>query len=124
MLIGADRNERAAWALKRLAAEDRLDLVVPAPVLAQAWRGPGSVNVARFVGGLLVAPLDAGLARAAGALCGRAATNDIVDAAVAALAQDGDRIITGDPRDLSHLIELTGRRVAISAYGPLSPPGR
>ncbi|WP_217924429.1 hypothetical protein [Miltoncostaea oceani] len=113
LLVAADRNERAAWALKKAAAEDRDELVVPAVALAQTWRGPQSANLARFLKGLRVIPLDAELARTTGHLLGVAATSDIADAAVAACAMEGDRIITGDLDDISQLVELRGVRAEV-----------
>jgi hypothetical protein len=43
-------------------------------------------------------------ARRAGALLSRAGTSDVIDAALALLAEDGDEIITSDPKDLTVLI--------------------
>lgn len=110
MLIAADRNDPAAWAAKRRAAERDLDVVVPAPVVTQVWRGPGSVNLARFLKGIEVLVLDGSLAKLAGNLLGVSQTSDVTDAVVAACARDGDTIATGDLRDLSRLIELRGVR--------------
>ena len=58
-------------------------------------------------------PLDEALGRAAGALLGRTGRADVVDAAVAALAAEGDTIITEDTDDLARLVGATGRRVEL-----------
>jgi hypothetical protein len=39
----------------------------------------------------------------AGALIGQAGTRDVVDAALVLLAEDGDEIVTSDPKDLGLL---------------------
>ncbi|HEY3000756.1 MAG TPA: hypothetical protein VGJ44_00275 [Kribbellaceae bacterium] len=49
------------------------------------------------------------LARAAGALCGRAATSDVVDALVVVLAARlGAAVVTSDPVDLARLADAAG----------------
>jgi hypothetical protein len=51
--------------------------------------------------------MDSSLAHEAGELCGRARTSDVVDAAVALVANRfGDDVVTGDPGDLQHLLDL------------------
>ena len=83
-------------------------LIVPAPVLAQVWRGgPRQTLLSRFLN-LPIVEVDL-LSRAvwlaAGVLCGRAGTTDVVDAAVVACAHArGTRtVITSDPDDLRRL---------------------
>ncbi|MEW6581607.1 MAG: twitching motility protein PilT [Actinomycetota bacterium] len=113
LLIKADRNDRDAWALKRAAAEDDVEIVVPAPVLAQSWRGARSVNLARYLVGLEVAAFTEELARRAGELLRVAGTSDVCDAAVVVTARDGDRVVTEDVNDVTHLIERQGLRVEV-----------
>jgi hypothetical protein len=49
-------------------------------------------------------PLDGALARAAGELCGRSDTSDIVDASVVIAARlRRDRIVTSDTADLARV---------------------
>jgi hypothetical protein len=51
-----------------------------------------------------VAELDAELAKAAGVLCGRAGTSDIVDACLALVArQERAVVVTGDAEDMLRL---------------------
>ena len=113
LLVAADRNDRVAWGAKRRAIDDELDLAVPAPVIVQVWRGPGSVNLGRFLTGLEVIVLDESVARIAGNLLGVSRTSDVTDAVVAACARDGDTIWTGDVADLTRLVELRGVRVNV-----------
>jgi hypothetical protein len=105
LLIAAQRNDRNAWAIKREAAVENLPIVVPAAVIAQAWRGDGRGDLRRYLKGLHVIPFGTVLAQLAGELLGSAGTSDVVDAAVVVSAVDGDRIITSDVRDISFLLE-------------------
>ena len=52
---------------------------------------------------------------AAGILLARAGTSDAIDAAVVALAEDGDRILTSDPDDIDRLVEAAGLDVEVVA---------
>lgn len=101
-LIAADRGERRTWARHRALLIRREVPVVPAPVLAQAWRGTGrQANLARLLDGCHTEPLDDTRAKATGTLAARARTSDIVDACVVEGAlRRGDLIITTDPGDL------------------------
>lgn len=115
LLVAADRNDRVAWGAKVRAIADELELAVPAPVIVQVWRGPGSANLRRFLKGLEVIVLDESLARIAGSLLGVSRTSDVTDAVVAACARDGDTIWTGDVEHLTRLVELRGVRVTVEA---------
>lgn len=108
-LIAVDRGDERVVALIRTARTAGLPIAVPAGALAQVWRD--GRRQARLAGLLRVrsgAPdvvvLDGRTARAAGELCGRAGTADVVDASVVlcALARR-DRIVTSDPDDLRRL---------------------
>lgn len=106
-LIGFERNDRRIVAIIVRALEHHDPLLVPAGVVAQAWRdGSRQVRLARLLGSPLcdVLVLDDHQARAAGQLCGLAATVDVVDASVAVAARDhGAKVITSDPDDLRRL---------------------
>lgn len=47
--------------------------------------------------------IDAVLGRAAGELLARAKQDDVIDAALVLLANDGDQVITSDPDDIGPL---------------------
>ncbi|MBC3761006.1 PIN domain-containing protein [Quadrisphaera oryzae] len=106
-LIAAERGSRRLVAL--LDAVDRSggSVVVPAGALAQVWRdGARQARLGRLLRAraVVVEPLDESTARAAGALCGRSGTADVVDASVAlAAARRGCAVVTSDPEDLSRL---------------------
>jgi len=46
-------------------------------------------------------------------LLATAGGSDVIDAAVALLAEDGDEIVTSDPHDLTELVAATGRHVEL-----------
>src|ERR1700689_5399680 len=100
-LIAADRGERRMWARHRALLVHREVPTVPAPVVAQAWRGtPRQALLARLLAGCAVEALDDGQARSAGSLAARAATNDIVDACVVDGAiRRHDLVISSDEGD-------------------------
>jgi hypothetical protein len=60
-----------------------------------------------------VRPLDESLGRKAGELMALAGMSDVVDAALVALANDGDEIITLDREDLGLLASSAGRDVEL-----------
>jgi predicted nucleic acid-binding protein len=103
-LIAIERGDPRLHALLDEAAALGADLAVPAAVVAQAWRGSGrQARLARFLRlrEVSIVALDEPEARAAGALCGRAGTADVVDASVVVCARArGHAVITGDPGDL------------------------
>jgi hypothetical protein len=113
-LIALDREERSAWVRLKRAVAQREVPVTHAGVLGQVWRGgPRQARLAAALHGIDVRPLDEPLGRACGALLAVAQQKDVIDAAVALLAADGDTILTSDPADLSALAYATGRHVEV-----------
>lgn len=106
-LIGFDRNDRRVVAIVARALEHGDPLVVPAGVVAQAWRdGRTQVRMARLLGSPVceVVPLDDLAARSVGQLCGTSGADDVTDATVALTSrQRGMRVITSDPDDLRRI---------------------
>lgn len=83
-------------------------------VVGQVWRsGAQQARLAVALRGVEIAPLDARAGRRAGELLAASGTADVIDAAVALLAEDGDMIHTSDPDDLAHLVVTLGRDVEI-----------
>ena len=108
-LIAAERSERRMWARHRTLLLRRVVPTVPAPVIAQCWRGtPRQAQLTRLLTGCETETLDDTRARATGALADRARVADIVDASVVEGAlRRGDVIIREGqekPR-LRHLAE-------------------
>jgi hypothetical protein len=64
--------------------------------VSQVWRGGGrrQANLARLLPALDVIPVDAELGRRAGLILSKTRTADVIDAAVALLARDGDAVLT------------------------------
>ena len=106
-LIAFDRGDARMRALVREALKQRVRLVIPAGALGQVWRGaPRQVPLRGLVKGptTVVPSLDQVLAEAAGVLCGRTGTSDIIDASVVLVTRREDGVvITSDPDDLRRL---------------------
>ena len=113
-LIAADRAERRIWARHRALLALREVPTVPAPVVAQSWRGGRQALLARLLAGCDVEALDDGQARSVGSLAGRAATTDIVDACVVEGAiRRHDLVVSSDPDDLQAIAAAVNRRLEI-----------
>ncbi|MGA3563257.1 hypothetical protein [Melissospora conviva] len=113
-LIAVDNDDRRMWARHSLALEDGRDIYVPSVVVSQAWRDPRrQVRLGKFLAGCRVMPVGLETAKAAGVLCGRAGTGDIVDATVVILAASLGAIIwTSDPNDIRTLLDAQGVKPA------------
>lgn len=113
-LLAADRNDRLLVALHRRTLQRRIAPTVPAPVLAQAWRGGPQPPLSWLLSGCLIEDMDEPRARLAGALCGAAGTSDVVDAVVVAGAvARQDAVVSSDPRDLERLAAALDARLEI-----------
>jgi hypothetical protein len=114
-LIAADRGERRMWVRHRALLARREVPTVPAPVVAQSWRGSSrQVLLARLLTGCNVEALDDGRARSAGALAARAATTDIVDACVVEGAlRRHDLVVSSDETDLLAIASAASDRLEI-----------
>ena len=111
-LIAAERRSeifRATWheAVRRHAV-----ITIPAPVLAQAWRGRNPL-IDRLLPACVIEPLSEADARSIGRLLAAAGTSDVIDAMVVVGASiREDAIVTSDPDDLARLLSA------------LRPPGK
>lgn len=106
-VIAIDNNDRRMWARHHLALDDGRDIHIPAAVVSQAWRDSRrQVRLGKFLTGCHVEPVRLETAKAAGILCGRARTSDVVDATVVVMAASLGAIIwTSDPDDIRALID-------------------
>ncbi len=106
-LIALEKGDRAVGILLDREREVRGQILIPVGALAQVWRdGSRQVRLARFLNSAEaeVVGLNAAHAKAAGELCGRRGTNDVIDASVVILARETrGYIATSDPADISHL---------------------
>jgi hypothetical protein len=99
----------------RVAQRNGIELRSTGVVVAQVWRDRAGrqANLARLLRSVDVKPVDQRLGREAGVLLGRAGREDAVDATVVMVAATGDRILTGDPRDLRRLVAASGRSILV-----------
>ena len=113
-LLAAAGGDRSMWRIHDDGLEEAVTPVVPAVVLAQAWRGGQQRRLSRLLASCVVESLGETAARQIGRLLGRTGTSDVVDAAVvlSAVARD-DEVVTTDPEDLSVLAETLGVELAI-----------
>ena len=105
-LIAFERaDERVTAAIRRATQES--SIIVPAGVVAEVWRdGTRQARLARLLASatVTVPPLDVLTAKAAGALCGRSGTEDVIDASVVLAARSaGAAVLTGDAADLRRI---------------------
>ncbi|HEY5044565.1 MAG TPA: hypothetical protein VII53_01785 [Solirubrobacteraceae bacterium] len=108
-LIALDRGDRAVGALVTAASRNDTETVTSSACLAQVWRNPArQARLAKALAGFLELPLDPLSSRRCGLLLADARTSDIADAALALLVQDGDTVLTSDPHDIEHLLDVTG----------------
>lgn len=112
-LVAAVRGDRNTWALIKRELDERRAPLTHGGVVGQVWRGGSGrqARLAKLLPALDVAPLDEEMGRRAGVLLGRAGARDVIDGAIVLLAEDGDMILTSDPRDLESLARAAGVHV-------------
>ena len=109
VLIAAEKNRAHVWTMHKKILSQGMTPTVPAGVLAQAWGGGPQPLLSRFLKGCRIEALDKPLARQVGAVCRRYGVPDVVDASVVVGAdQRGDRVVTGDRRDVAPLAGSLG----------------
>lgn len=114
-LLAAERNDRRMWAIHaELLAEDVIP-VVPAPVLAEAWRGEArQASLSRLLALCEVEPMNEEQARNVGVIAGRAGHEDVVDVAVVeGAARRRDAVVTTDEDDIRKVAEAAGAKLRI-----------
>ncbi|HTR96187.1 MAG TPA: PIN domain-containing protein [Trebonia sp.] len=106
-LIAQERGDVKVAAIFKVAAAQRIEMVLPSVVLAQVWRnGARQVQLARTLSnpGVTEAPLHHEDAKRVGELLRESATTDVADAHVAVLAARlGAAVITSDAGDITKL---------------------
>jgi len=97
-LVAAERNDRRMWALHAGFLAEEVVPVVPAPVLAEAWRGgTRQASLSRCLAMCRIEPLSEDQARRVGVLAGKASHANIVDVTVVeSAARRSDAVITSD----------------------------
>jgi hypothetical protein len=108
-LEAIDRADREVAAMLRVAWERGVPVRTSSAVVAQVWRdGARQALLSRVLTGVRCDTLDAVAARDVGRLLGRSRTADVVDAHVAGLTPSGAVVLTSDPGDIEHLLEVRG----------------
>ena len=114
-LVAADRNDRRMWALHAGFLAEEVTPVVPAPVLAQVWRGSArQASLVRFLAMCETEALDEDLARHVGVLAAASGHGDVVDLALVegAIRRD-DAVVTSDAGDIRRIADSVGVRMLI-----------
>jgi hypothetical protein len=117
-LIAAERNNRRIWALHIGFLAEEVVPTVPAPVLAEAWRGgPRQAGLACLLAGCDVDPMLADQARRVGELAGRAHHDDIVDVTVVegAISRGDDVIVTSNEGHIRQVVRAGRQRIRIES---------
>lgn len=115
-LIAGERNDRRMWVLHAGFMAEEVVPVVPAPVLAEAWRGgPRQASLARMLAGCDIEEMTAEQARQVGELAGRAAVHDVVDVTVVegAIRRGSDVVVTCNESDIERIAHAGRRRIRI-----------
>lgn len=92
---------RLAEARRRGAA-----ICVPVGVVAQAWRGPRQVRLARLIKSpdVEIAIMTVSVARTVGSICAATGHTDVVDVHVALCARERRHaVVTSDPDDIARV---------------------
>lgn len=114
-LIAGECNDRRMWALHHGYLAEEAIPVVPAPVLAAAWRGGSrQASLVRLLAGCEIQPMSAEQARRVGELAGRAGIPDIVDVTVVEGAlRRGDSVVTSNGSHISQIADAAGSRLHV-----------
>lgn len=113
-LLAAERRDVTMSLLHQQAVRSGARPIVPAVLLAQAWRGGPQHGLPLMLKSCQILPTDEHLARAAGTACGQARTSDVVDALVVVTAAAlNATIVTSDPHDLNHLADAITTKLTI-----------
>lgn len=107
-LLALDQPSKALAMQARLAETRRRGgtICIPTGVVAQAWRGPRQVRLARLLksSDIDVAILTLRMARSVGLVCADSGHDDVVDVHVALCArQRHHAVVTSDPDDIARV---------------------
>jgi predicted nucleic acid-binding protein len=114
-LLAAERNDRRMWALHAGFLAEEVVPTVPAPVLAQAWRGGAKqASLTRLLALCQVEPMSEQQARAVGHLARRSRHADVVDLAVVEGAlRRQDAVVTSDAGDIRRITAAVGEHLPV-----------
>ena len=116
-LVAAERNNRQMWALHAGYLAEEVIPAVPAPVLAEAWRGGSrQASLSRLLRMCDTEPMSEELARHVGVLAGKSGYDDIVDVSVVEGAvRRGDAVVTSNMTRIRMVADATGVRLRIES---------
>ncbi len=116
-LVAAERNNRQMWALHAGYLAEEVIPTVPAPVLAEAWRGGSrQASLSRLLRMCDTEPMSEELARHVGVLAGKSGHDDIVDVSVVEGAvRRGDAVVTSNTTHIRMVGDATGARLRIES---------
>jgi hypothetical protein len=116
-LIAAERNDRRMWALHAGFLAEEISPTVPAPVLAEGWRGGSrQANMARLLALCEVEHMTEDQAKAVGVLAGRADHDDIVDVTVVEGAvRRGDGVVTSNKAHIDRVVRAARAKLRIES---------
>lgn len=114
-LVAGERNDRGMWALHAAFLAEEVAPIVPAPVLAEAWRGGArQANLSRMLAMCDVEPMTEGQARQVGVLARKAAHDDVVDVTVVEGAiRRRDAVVTSDEDHIRRVADAARVRLRI-----------
>lgn len=114
-LVAAERNNRQMWALHAGYLAEEVIPTVPAPVLAEAWRGgPRQASLSRLLRMCVTEPMSEELARKVGVLAGQSDHDDIVDVSVVEGAlRRGDAVVTSNVTHIRKAADAVGASLRI-----------
>ncbi len=107
-LVAGERNDRRMWAIHAELLALEIAPTVPAPVLAQAWRGGArQASLVRLLRQCGVEDMTEAHAKEVGLVAGSSGSSDVVDVAVVvgARRRRDSAIVTADPDDLRAIAE-------------------
>jgi hypothetical protein len=116
-LVAAERNNRTMWKVHSGLLDEGVVPVIPAAVLAQAWRGGArQANLARMLQMCRVEAMSEQLAKSIGVLVGQTGHDDVVDAAVVEGAiRRGDAVVTSDASHIRKVATAAGHTLRIQS---------
>ena len=116
-LVAAERNDRRMWALHAGFLAEEIAPIVPAPVLAEAWRGGArQASLSRLLAMCEVEAMDEDQARRVGTLAGRARHDDVVDVSVVEGAvRRRDAVVTSNEGDIEAIAKAASSKLRIVA---------
>jgi hypothetical protein len=114
-IVAIDKRDRRVGAMLRVLFQGRIPVWTSAAVLAQVWRrGPRQAPLAMALAGVGVRALGAADGKRVGEILGLSRTHDVIDAHVALMIDEGDRVLTSDPDDIGDLLTARGVEAVVT----------